>query len=103
MPKSIIQDAIVLKNGDNVNGKVLTNIFNIKTSYGKIAIKRKEIATIHMKGTQFTQDQIITLELNKFTGVIQEGTIEVKLQNGQVLKIEKNKIHTLMMLTNRPF
>jgi len=103
MAKSIIQDAIIFKNGDFINGEVLTAVFNIKTSYGQITIKRKEVGHIHMSGTQFTQDEIVTQELNKFTGVLQEETIHVKLQSGQELKIEKNKILTLMMLTNRPF
>ncbi|MBL7084111.1 MAG: hypothetical protein ISS41_10875 [Candidatus Aminicenantes bacterium] len=100
MAKTIIQDAIIFKNGDFINGRVLNKIFNIKTSYGPIAIKRKEVAHIHMRGTQFTQDEIMTLERNKFTGILQEKIIDVKLQSGQELKIEKNKILTIMMLTN---
>lgn len=103
MAKTIIQDALIFKNGDFINGQVLNKIFNIKTSYGQIAIKRKEVAHIHMKGTQFKQDEIVTKELNKFTGILQEEIIDVKLQSGQELKIEKNKILTIMMLTNQGF
>ncbi|NQT80164.1 MAG: hypothetical protein HQ555_07235 [Candidatus Aminicenantes bacterium] len=103
MANTIIQDAIIFKNGDFINGQVLNKIFNIKTSYGQIAIKQKEVAHIHMRGTQFTRDEIMTLERNKFTGILQEKIIAVKLQSGQELKIEKNKILTLMMLTNRGF
>lgn len=101
MPIPKILDAVILKNGDFVNGKVLTKYFNLKTSYGEIKLKRKDVKNIHMKGTQFTKDEILTMELNKFSGTLKEKIIEVKLKSGQKIEIEKNKIHTIMMLTNR--
>jgi hypothetical protein len=36
-----ILDIIVFKDGNLVNGKVLTNAFPIKTSYGEIVVKKK--------------------------------------------------------------
>ena len=101
MANSIIQDVIIFKNGDFINGKILTKSFNIETSYGQITIKRKEVGHIHISGTQFKQDVIETVERNRFRGVLQEETIDVKLKGGQELKIGKNEILTLMMLTNR--
>ncbi len=103
LAKSIIQDVIIFKNGDFINGKVLTEVFNIKTPYGQITIKQKDVEHIHIGGTHFTRDEIVTIEMNKFTGILQEETIDVKLQSGQELKIEKNLILTLIILTNRPF
>jgi hypothetical protein len=46
-----ILDVIVFKDGNLVNGKVLTNSFPIKTSYGEIVVKKKDIANIHMRGS----------------------------------------------------
>lgn len=100
MVQQTILDVIVFKNGDLSNGRVLTPAFHIKTSYGKIQVKKREIANIHMRGNQFKADQIVTLELNRFKGTFEEKVVEVKLQNGQNMKIPKNKIHTIMMLTN---
>lgn len=100
MVKQTILDVIVFKNGDLLNGRVLTPVFHIKTAYGKIQVKKGEIANIHMRGNQFKADQIVTLELNRFKGTFEQKVVEVKLQNGQNMKIPKNKIHTIMMLTN---
>jgi len=95
-----ILDVIVFKDGNLVNGKVLTNSFPIKTSYGEIVVKKKDIANIHMRGSQFRTDQIITLDLNRFKGSLQETIIRIKLHDGQTIEVLKNKINTIMMLTN---
>lgn len=96
-----IQDVIILKNGDFINGIVLTKIFSIKTTFGAIKVRLKDIAHVHMKGIQFPQDEIFTLEMNKFTGTIQDKIIEVKLQSGENIEIKKNKVHSIITLTNR--
>ena len=93
-------DVIVFKDGNLVNGKVLTNTFPIKTSYGEIVVKKKDIANIHMRGIQFKTDQIITLDLNRFKGSLKLPTIRIKLKDGQNIDVTKNKINTIIMLTN---
>lgn len=95
-----IFDVIVFKDGNLVNGSVLTAAFRIKTSFGEIVVKKKDIANIHMRGVQFTSDQIITLDLNRFKGSLQEPVVGIKLPEGQHIEVPKNKIHTIMMLTN---
>ena len=95
-----IFDVIVFKDGNLVNGKVLTHSFPIKTSYGEIIVKKKDIANIHMRGIQFKTDQIITLDLNRFKGSLQEAIIRIKLKDGQNIDVAKNKINTIMLLTN---
>ena len=91
---------IVFKDGNLANGKVLTNTFPIKTSYGEIVVKKKDIANIHMRGIQFKTDQIVTLDLNRFRGSLQLSTIRIKLMDGQNIEVIKNKINTIVMLTN---
>jgi predicted ester cyclase len=101
IPTPLIQDAIILKNGGFINGKVLTEVFNIRTSYGQVAVKRKDVRDIHVKSPEFeNNDVILEMKMTRHIGVLQEEIIDVKLQNGQVFKIEKNQIHTIMMLTN---
>ncbi len=95
-----IFDVIVFKDGNLVNSEVLTHTFPIKTSYGEIVVKKKDIANIHMRGVQFKTDQIITLDLNRFKGSLQETIIRIKLRDGQNIEVAKNKINTIMMLTN---
>jgi len=95
-----IFDVIVFKDGNLVNGKILTNTFPIKTAYGEIIVKKKVVANIHMRGIQFKTDQIITLDLNRFKGSLQETIVRIKLQDGQNIEVAKNKINTMMMLTN---
>jgi len=98
--KRPIRDIIVMKNGDLFNGNVLTTALHINTAYGEIVVKRKDIANIHMRGIQFRTDQIITLDLNRFKGTLQENIIGVKLEDGQNIDLQKTKINTIMMLTS---
>ena len=100
MAAPAILDVIVFKDGNLVNGKVLTSTFHIKTSYGEIVVKKKDIANIHMRGIQFKTDQIVTLDLNRFRGSLQLSTIRIKLKDGQNIEVIKNKINTIVMLTN---
>lgn len=100
MAKRAILDVIVFKGGDLLNGSILNNTFPIKTSYGEIVVKKKDVANIHMRGVQFRTDQIITLDLNRFKGSLQETVIRIKLNDGQNIEVPKNKINTIVMLTN---
>ena len=95
-----ILDVIVFKDGNLVNGKILTKTFAIKTSYGEIVVKKKDIANIHMRGIQLKTDRIVTLDLNRFKGSLQQPTVRIKLKDGQNIEVAKNKINTIMMLTN---
>ena len=100
MAAPAIFDVIVFKDGNLINGKVLTNTFPIKTSYGEIVVKKKDIANIHMRGIQFKTDRIVTLDLNRFKGPLQQPTVRIKLKDGHNIEVAKNKINTIMMLTN---
>jgi hypothetical protein len=100
MAGTAIFDVIVFKDGNLANGKILTNTFPINTPYGEIVVKKKDVANIHMRGIQFKTDQIITLDLNRFKGSLQEIKIRIKLADGQNIEVAKNKINTIMMLTN---
>jgi hypothetical protein len=100
MAKAAIFDVIVFKNGELLNRSILNRLFSIKTSYGEIAVRKKEIANIHMRGNQFRTDQIITLDLNRFKGILQDTIIRIKLVDRQIIEAPKNKINTIMMLTN---
>ena len=100
MAAAAIFDVIVFKDGNLINGSVLTYSFPVKTSYGEIVVKKKDIANIHMRGIQFKTDQIITLDLNRFKGSLQEKIIRIKMPDGQSVEVAKNKINTIMMLTN---
>jgi hypothetical protein len=98
LPESFV--VVVFKDGNLVNGNVLAKTFHIKTSYGEIVVRKKDIANIHMRGIQFKTDQVITLDLNRFKGSLQETIIRIKLNDGQTIEATKNKINTIVMLTN---
>lgn len=100
MAAAAIFDVIVFKDGNLINGRVLNPGFPIKTSYGEIVVKKKDIANIHMRGIQFKTDQIITLDLNRFKGSLQEKIVHIKLPDGQNVEVARNKINTIVMLTN---
>jgi hypothetical protein len=95
-----VLDVVVMKDGGLLNCSVLPGAFHIKTSYGAIEVKKKEVANMHMRGIQFSTDVVVTLDLNRFKGTLQEQMISVKLQDGQIIDLQKNKINTIMMLTN---
>lgn len=99
------QDTLILRDGQAVSGKVLKKEFKIKTSFGDVTIKKENIALILFKAPDETSfppsDEIRTTCGDDLKGkLVQTMTISfVTASNNQTARIPRDKIHSLIFLT----
>lgn len=98
------KDQIILRDGQAAAGKVMDNEFEISTSFGKILLKKNKIIHIHFMrpdGTSYPPtDEIKTNNGDDINGkIVKPKSITFILaSNGQKLKINRDKISTLIFL-----
>lgn len=85
-------DKVVLKNGDSVSGTILTATFKLKTSYGELEFKSRDIKTINLEGGGNNVDVVILRVGDKMSGVVLNTTITIKMTNGTEITVEKDKV-----------
>ncbi|MEM4245011.1 MAG: hypothetical protein QXR60_02300 [Candidatus Nanoarchaeia archaeon] len=85
-------DQIVLKNGDVLSGDVLTGVFFVKTSYGKLELNARDIQTINFEGGGLNID-VVTLRMgDKLSGVVHSDKITIRLRTGAEMSLDKDKV-----------
>lgn len=89
-------DKIVLKNGDSVSGIILTDTFKLKTSYGELEFKSKDIKTINLEGGGNNVDVVMLRVGDKMSGVIINTHIKIRMTNGTEIVIEKDKVKEII-------
>lgn len=98
------KDQLILRDGQAASGKVLDKEFKIKTSFATLTLKKSKIVHIHFMrpdGTGFPPaDQIKTNNGDDLYGKILQPKIIsfVLATNGQLVKIHRDKINTLVFL-----
>jgi len=80
-------DILLLRNGDKLTGTVLNESFSIRTSYAQIALESRYIAGINLEGGATNTEFILTINNNRFSGLIEDAFISFKLTSGQLLEI----------------
>ena len=88
-------DKIVLKNGDTVSGKIITNQFSVKTSYASLSFNLDQIASISLEGGGQNIESLSLRTGDKLSGSIGPDTITILLSTGQETSIEKEKIKSI--------
>jgi hypothetical protein len=90
-------DRVILKNGDTISGKILTEVLNLKTSYGDLKFKISDVSVINLEGGSAQNiDSVILKVGDKVSGVLQNTTIKLKMNNGNEIVISKDKIKDIM-------
>ena len=89
-------DILLLKNGDKLTGTVLNENFSIRTSYAHIVVESKYIAGINLEGGANNIESIITVNNNRFSGLIDDAFISFKLTSG--LQLEIGREHLLKII-----
>jgi hypothetical protein len=90
--KTESRDEIVMKNGDVLSGKLLTQEFTIQTSYGTLSLGVKEIRSIMFEGGGQNIDVIILNNGDKLSGIVGPDSIKLQLEGSQQMELEKDKI-----------
>jgi len=91
------QDRILLKNGDVISGKLLTEKFTLRTSYASIDFESKLIESIILEGSGQNIEMIVLKTGDKLSGIISPEIIKIKLQGEQEAAIEKDKIKEIVI------
>ncbi len=85
-------DIILLRNWDKLTGTVMNEKFSMKTSYAHVDVKTNYIAEIDLEGVENNMESIITVNNNRFSGLIDDDFINFKLTNGSELEIRREKV-----------
>jgi hypothetical protein len=89
-------DLIIGRKGDSLTGTVLEKAFTIRSTFGPITVKKKEITWIHfLNPPEFKQDEIWLKNCDRLSGVLKANNITFKTNEGVTMKIPRKKIHTI--------
>ena len=93
-------DRILLKNGDVVTGKIVTQTFEVKTSYGgSLSFTHRDVKSVSIEGGGLNIDIIFLRNGDKLSGVVYTDTIAIQLADQQKteLSISKDKIKEIQL------
>jgi len=93
-----MNDAVVLKDGTYMIGRVRQKEFTIRASFGSdVTVPVKRILQIHFKSSQYKQDVIRTGAFETIQGEILEQAFPFHVEStGQSIQIRSATVHTIM-------
>ena len=102
MSKSI-KDLIVFKDGESVNGELLTSKFVLKTKYGQLPISKADILAIEYKNPPFSEEDEVQATIGScLSGELFPEVIQFRFENtSQTLNIPKSDIHSIVFFVGR--
>ena len=94
-----IRDFIMLKDSESINGDVKTDSYVLKTKYGDIPLKKKDIAAVeYRKPPNKMQDEVqLSDYITRLYGDLQPAVIKVEVK-GKVVDIPKTDILSIAFL-----
>ncbi|MBM3747768.1 MAG: hypothetical protein FJW34_18430 [Acidobacteria bacterium] len=90
-------DRIVLKNGDTVSGKLVTDRFTVKTSYASLSFALKDIECVVLEGGSQNIETLVLRNGDKLSGVVGPERVKIALDSGQETEIDKEKIKEILV------
>lgn len=97
LKESVKYDAMILKNADTITGTIENETFRMKTSYGDMTFKSNEIAKVVFEGAGSNVDVVRLKVGDKFSGVVQDKKIKIKLVSGTSVEIDKDKVKEIQI------
>lgn len=85
-------DRILLKNGDSITGKIVTERFIVRTSYAELPFETKAVDSIILEGAGQNIEMLVLRTGDRLSGVLQNQSVEIEIQGGQKSAIAKDKI-----------
>ncbi|HTL56879.1 MAG TPA: formylglycine-generating enzyme family protein [Candidatus Limnocylindrales bacterium] len=80
--KSAQPDLAELTSGERIEGTLLTDHFELRTSYGDIQLKPQDTGRIDFAGPDRQLQRVTTVNSNVLTGFLTNSTIELKTSDG---------------------
>lgn len=95
--RSVDEDVIVLRNGDEVRGQVLNETLEMSTPYGKVILPLRRCAGVSLQGVSTNAETLISVNYNRFAGILQDRTIRLRQKSsGAEREIRKQRIQSLI-------
>ena len=96
-PRPEQHDVIHFRNNDVLRGHVVNEKINIQTQYGLLNIPVRKLAGISFEGARNNTEALVTVNFNRYTGIIPDKVIEFKIASSNtVIKIRKEKIRFVL-------
>ena len=91
-------DLILFRNGDLLQGKVLTERFEVAAPYGVLDIPVKRCAGVSFEGSGAYGEEFMTVNRNRITGRLAGRHVAFRIaSSGARIKVRKEKIRTIAL------
>lgn len=94
-PASMISpdfDEVTLKNGDVVSGRITTDNFNIRASYGELQFEASQITSIEFEGGGQNIDVLRLKSGDKISGTVETKNIKLTMVSGNIVTLSSDKV-----------
>lgn len=92
------EDVIYFTNNDVLRGTVLDEYITISTPYGIIRASLRKCAGISFEGSTANAEAVVTVNFNRFTGIIDNRVIRFKIgSSGETIEVRKEKIKHIVL------
>jgi hypothetical protein len=95
-----MKNILVLKTGEALVGRVLDKEFAVKSAFGDLKFKPKQIVHIHFAGPPgFPVDELQIISGDRIKGDVSPQRLRFELEStGQEIQVPKAQIHTAVFL-----
>lgn len=96
--RSLKEDIVYFRNGDELRGTLIDNAIGIVTPYGNVDVQLRRCAGLSFEGSSVITEQIVTVNFNVFSGIISNKTVKFRIgSSGEIMDVRKEKIKYVLL------
>ena len=96
--RSAKEDVVHFRNNDVLRGTVVNKTVSVNTPYGMLTIPLRKCAGLSFEGARANTEAIVTVNFNRFTGIITDRTIRFRIgTSGTEIRIRKEKVRHVLL------
>ncbi|MBI2947870.1 MAG: formylglycine-generating enzyme family protein [Verrucomicrobia bacterium] len=85
-------DLLLLRNGEKLTGTISNQNFRLITAYTQLDLATRHIAGIDLERGFSSQEVVVTVNGNRFSGFLHEPAFGLRLENGQQIEVRREKV-----------
>lgn len=89
-------DQVQMKNGDVISGRIVTEQFTLRTSYGTHIFAARQIQVINLEGGGQNIDLLILRIGDRLSGVVENATVRIAMRSGTEVELSRDKIKDIV-------
>lgn len=90
-------DILILRTGEKLTGSFPNQTFRFKAAYADLEIPARMIAGIDLEGEFSTQEAIVTVNGNRFSGFLHEPAFVLRQDDGSQIEVRREKVAKAIM------